>query len=623
MPRPAPAFRLILAVIAALAASAGPALADSGELPSLVKDIAVCLALAGLLAVVFTRLKIPTIAAFIAAGIVAGPHGFGPITSASNVDTIAQLGFILLLFTIGLELDLTGLKKAGRVVLLTGLLQFPLTLAFGYYVTRAASVLGIGGGYLDGPYMPIYVGAAIAGSSTLLVIKLFQDAFELDSVPGRVALGLLVLQDLWAIVAIILQPSLGAPDLNAVALSFAGIALLGCLAAAAAILLLPIVLRWTSRSPEIALIGAVAWCFAIVLIGQRLGGLVPMDALPGAEHMTVGPGMAAMIAGAMLASLPQATDVIGKVSVVKDFFVTLFFVSVGIGVEPPSSLTPPLLALAVAIVAGAARLVIFFPLMYWSGLDRRNATVTSVKLAQISEFGLVLVVVGVQLKQLTGEQGSIIALAFVLTALATGPMWKQAYPFYDWIAPLLGRLGFREPAANAPAAGENRRIALLGFHRVASALLSEIERDCPDLVKDLAVVDFNVGVHAAIARTGAAVRYGDFSRSETLIASGVDQAEVIVSTVSDDLLRGIDNRRLVGMLRKINPKARIIANAIRLDDVAAIYDAGADYVYIGHIETGRAVSEALHRALNGTLTGWRDQQVAIGGPLVSRPDVMR
>ena len=201
--------------------------AAGGAMPSLVHDIGLSLLVAGVLGVIFTRLKIPSIAAFLLAGMMIGPIGLKQVTDPVNVDTIAQLGFILLLFLIGLEIDFKKILGSGKSIIISGLLQYPLTILFGVLMVKLMIWLGIGGSMLaDSPYAAVYMGVVIAGSSTLLVVKLFQEHFELDTVPGRLALGMLIFQDIWVIVAILIQPNLENPELGMIAMSFLGILLL-------------------------------------------------------------------------------------------------------------------------------------------------------------------------------------------------------------------------------------------------------------------------------------------------------------------------------------------------------------------------------------------------------------
>ena len=169
-----PANRVMIgALVAALWATPGQVFAAAGEMPSLVQDIGISLLTAGLIALIFTRFRIPSIAAFLLAGVIVGPLGLEQVTNPDNIDTIAQLGFILLLFLIGLEIDFKKVFGSGKAVTVSGLLQYPLTIAFGVLAVKGLLWLGFGGDLLaSSPFAPLYLGVVIAGSSTLLVIYL-------------------------------------------------------------------------------------------------------------------------------------------------------------------------------------------------------------------------------------------------------------------------------------------------------------------------------------------------------------------------------------------------------------------------------------------------------------------
>jgi Kef-type K+ transport system membrane component KefB len=579
--------------------------AAGGEMPSLVKDIGISLLTAGALGVIFTRLKIPSIAAFLLAGIVIGPIGLKQVTDPENIDTIAQLGFILLLFLIGLEIDFKKILGSGKSIIVTGLLQYPLTILFGVLMVKLMIWLGIGGSMLaESPYAALYMGVVIAGSSTLLVVKLFQEHFELDTVPGRLALGILIFQDIWVIVAILIQPNLQNPELSLIAMSFLGILLLSLFTVIIALSFVGRAFTWIAKTPEMTLLGALAWCFIVVFLGVNLDHI--FEATYGKNfHMAVGSGMAALIAGASIANLPSSTEIITKVATVKDFFITLFFVALGISIPMPESIDVIILAVALAVLAILARQLIFFPLFYFTGVDQRNAEVSSIRLAQISEFGLVIAFLGVKLGHLSPALTSSVIFAFVITALATPLMYSNAYEIHGWIRPLLEKLGFKAPPEFTREEGASYKLALLGFHRDASSLLYNLTKNDPELTSQTLVIDFNVALHEGIRQTGATVKYGDLANPETLHHLGLNQCEVIVCTIPDDLLRGIDNAALVHVVREMAPNATIISNAIATDAIHGVYQAGADYVYLNRFEAAWTLQRAIKAGLEKNIESFR------------------
>ena len=594
-----------LSLLLTLVLISPPAWAAGGTMPSLVHDIGISLLAAGILGVIFTRLKIPSIAAFLLAGVLIGPIGLKQVTDPVNVDTIAQLGFILLLFLIGLEIDVKKILGSGKAIIISGLLQYPLTILFGVVMVKLLILLGVGGSLLtESPYAAIYLGVVIAGSSTLLVVKLFQEHFELDTVPGRLALGILIFQDIWVIVAILIQPNLQNPDLSLIAMSFLGILLLTLITVIGALALVGRAFRWIAKTPEMTLLGALAWCFAVVFIGVNLDHF--FELIYGRSfHMAVGPGMAALIAGASIANLPSSTEIITKVATVKDFFITLFFVALGISIPMPESFNVIIVAVVLAVMAILARQLIFFPLFYLTGVDQRNAEVSSVRLAQISEFGLVIAFLGVKLGHLSPALTSAVIFAFVITALATPLMYGKAYEIHGWVRPLLEKCGFKAPPELSKDEGSRYKVALLGFHRDASSLLYNLAEGKHELTRETLVIDFNVALHEGIRQTGATVKYGDLANPETLLHLGLNRCEVIVCTIPDDLLRGIDNAALVHVVREMAPNAVIIANAIATNEIHNVYQAGADYVYLNRFEAAWTLKRAIKAGLENNIDGFR------------------
>ncbi len=598
--------RAAVTLVALLAA--GPALASGGPAPSLVTDIGTSLLVAGLMSIIFARLKIPSIAAFILAGFILGPQLLHLVTDPTSIETIAQIGFVLLLFVIGLEINLRSLFSGGRNVLAVGLVQFPLTLLFGVMVAKLVILMGLGSAFGDHPLAPLYVGVAISGSSSLLVVKLFQEHFQLDTMPGRTSLTLLVFQDVWAIVATILQPSLASPDFGAIAYSFIGIGILIVIAVLLSQTLVNRAFTWIAKMPELILLGAMAWCFAMVAIGTNIDMATEIFGFN--KHMAVSSGMAALIAGATIASSPYSTEIVTKVGLVKDFFITLFFVSLGLTLPAITSWAVPLGALGLGLLAILARQLVFFPLLYLVGVDQRNAEVTAVRLAQISEFGLVIAFLGQQLGHIDAQISSMIILGFVFTAVLTTPLFEKAYRIHEALKPILTRIGFKEPDEMVAEQSEELELAILGIHRDASSFLAELAQTHPHIIPKTMVVDFNVAIHDRIRDLGVKVKYGDISNEESLMHAGVNTARIVVCTISDDLLRGIKNRDLVRLVRHINPEATIIANAIQMQGWRDLKEAGADMVYMSRFEVAKALVRAVECAAGDRIDDFVDEQYA-------------
>jgi Kef-type K+ transport system membrane component KefB len=594
--------------------------AAAGGVSPLVADLGLCLVTAGILAVLFERLNIPAIAALLGAGVVLGPAGLHAVTDPASVDTIANLGLTLLLFVIGLEVNPQSLLASGRTLVVTGLLQVPLTVAAGF---GAFFLIGLSGWALvAGVYPAFYLGVACAFSSTLLVVKFMQEHLLLDTIRGRLCVGLLIFQDVWAIVILALQPSFADPAVAPILLTFAGIAIVGAVATAVARWILPHAFHAVARSPELVVTVALGWCFGVGLFGGNLGALAASLGVDVAISVSV--EMGALIAGATIATSPYAYEVVARVTHLRDFFVTLFFVGLGMSIPVPDSVGVIALAAVLATVAVALRYLVFLPLLYGTGLDRRNSTDVATKLAQISEFCLVIAYLGARLDHIEGEMVSVVIFGFVITALVTPVLFRQSDRIYARLRPLLGRIGIRSRAGRGDVEDGDRppRLVLLGFHRVASALLADVERLHADLLPDTLVIDTNMAIHEEIRRRGARVVYGDIAKAEVLRHAGVDAAEVVVSTLPDEVLKGASNEQLVRTVRSVAPGAVIIAGCTRASRVAAVRAAGADLVFRAATEVAVGLLPAIGAALNASMPSFLQALDEERGPIDKRSEVL-
>jgi Kef-type K+ transport system membrane component KefB len=595
------------------------ALASGGGVSPLVADLGLCLVAAAVLAIAFVKLKIPAIAALLCAGVVLGPAGLEAVHDRASIDTIANLGLTLLLFVIGLEVNLKSLLASGRTLIVTGALQVPLTLGAGL---GAFLLIGASGwGLVNGFYPALYLGVACAFSSTLLVVKYLQEHLKLDTVAGRLAVGLLIFQDIWAIVFLALQPSFANPSISPILATFAGTAVLALVATVIARLVLSHAFHVVARSPELVVTMALGRCFGVGLFGSHLGPIAGAIGEP--FHGSVSMEMGALIAGATIATSPYAYEVVSRVVHLRDFFVTLFFVGLGMSIPVPDSASVLILAAITGAVAIVLRYVVFLPLLYSTGLDRRNAVSVSTKLAQVSEFCLVIAYLGSQLGHISGTHVSIVIFAFVITALVTPVLFAASDRLYRRLRPILDVVGIRSRGVRPEAeSAEPPRLVVLGFHRIGSALLADIERLHADLLPRTLVVDTNSTHHEEIKRRGARVLYGDVASVEVLRHADVDGAEVIVSTIPDELLKGTTNLQLVRQLRELAPQAVIIANCARVSEVNGLRAAGADHVFRVPREVALGILPAIYAALNAGLPSYLEALEEEHGAIADRREVL-
>ncbi|MGM4893850.1 cation:proton antiporter [Tardiphaga sp. 709] len=566
----------------------------------LIRDITLCILFAWGIGLIAHFTRQPLILAYLIAGFIIGPFGIGWVKSDESISTISELGLIFMLFMIGLEIDLKKIIRAGKVILFAagGQLIAGCVLGAAFFMALG---LKLGGGGFDA----LYLSVACALSSTVVIVKVLYEKRELDTLPGRITLGILVLQDIFAILFLAVQPSLADLQVSVIALSIARV---GVLVATALILsryVLPALFHQIARRPELVLLGALAWCFLIGEIAERL-------------HLSR--EMGSLVAGVSLSTFPYALDVTAKVTTLRDFFITLFFVAVGMTIPIPNGATIGL-ALIIALFTVISRLLTTFTPLYLMKQGLRASLLPALNLAQISEFSLVVLQTGIAAGHITTQTSSAASFAFVILAvLSTFAMMRSDQITRLLIGPMK-RIGLRDldhgqkthDADHAAGHGEARRIVILGFFRTASALLAEIERQNESLLDQISVVDFNPNVFRTLVGRGQHVIYGDISNVDTLVHAGVGNAEIIILSVPDSLLKGANNEKLVRHVRSINPNAKIISTADVLGDVSDIYAAGADYVTVPRLSDAHALYEVIEAADQGLLDAKRadmDAQLA-------------
>src|SRR4051812_4772205 len=553
----------------------------------LIRDITLCILFAwglGLLAHFFRQ---PLILAYLIAGFSIGPFGMAWVKSQESISIISELGLIFMLFMIGLEIDLKKIVRAGRVILIAagGQLVGGCLLGILFF---AGIGLSIGNGSFDALYLCI----ACALSSTVIIVKVLYEKRELDTLPGRITLGVLVMQDIFAILFLAVQPSLGNLHLSIVLLSIARVGVLVVTALALSRYFLPWLFHQIARRPELILLGALAWCF---LIGEI------------AETLHLSREMGSLVAGVSLSTFPYALDVTAKVTTLRDFFITLFFVALGMTIPIPN-MSVIGLALMIAGFTVVSRVATTFAPLYLMKQGLRASLLPAINLAQISEFSLVVIQTGVAAGHIQNQTASAASFAFVVLAVLSTFVMMRSDQITRASIRALKRVGLRDldhghgaDAAHEGGHGEARRIVILGFFRAASALVSEIERRNPLLLDQISVVDFNPNVFRTLAKRGVHVIYGDISNVDTLVHAGVGKSELIILSVPDSLLKGASNEKLVRHVRTLNPTAMIVATADLLSDVGELYEAGASYVTVTRLSDAHELFTVIEAAQAGLL----------------------
>jgi Kef-type K+ transport system membrane component KefB len=567
----------------------------------LLSTIGICIAAAALLALVSWRFQQPLILAYLLTGVIIGPRVLNYVGDPASISAVAEIGLILLLFIIGLEIDLKKLASAGAPVLLTGALQVPICIALGLGFFYA-----LGFRSHKGDYALLYLATTMSLSSTLVVVKLLYDKFEIDTLPGRITLGVLVIQDLWAVAMLAVQPNLVSPTLLPLALSLLKGAALVLTGLVVAKNLLPHLFRAVAKAPELVLVSALAWCFFLAAIASLIG---------------LSREMGALIAGISLSTFPYSLDVIAKATSIRDFFVTLFFVALGMQIPVPN-LRVVLLALAASAFLILSRLIVVPPILYALRLGHRTSLIPAINLANISEFSIVIASLGLVRQQIMPEVLTIVILTFAITSVVSTYMINSNHAVQQRLASALRRIGLRDLDTASIAAEEAsdrpHSVVFLGFFRDASSILYEFERGAAqaggkgrDFLSHVMVIDFNPRVIQELRKRGIACTYGDIAHVDTLHHAGIEEAELVVCSITDDILRGTTNLRLMRNIRRLNQNTKVVVTSEHVKQALELYEEGADFVYMPRLHSAKEIAVILKKSLRSGFPNSRLDAMAL------------
>lgn len=381
---------------------------------SVLKDLGVILLAAALFAMAARPARIPSIVAFILAGLALGP-ATGTLSVAETVDLGSEVGIALLLFLVGLELSLDKVREVGRVAVVAGLGQVVFTAAGGFVLCLALSFTTM---------ESIFIATALTFSSTVVVVKLLDQKKDLDSLYGRIAVGIFLVQDLVVIVVLTVLAGLGREEsmepgviAGNLLLAFAGMGLLLAAAGAAARWILPKVFAWAARSAELLFVLSLAWCFLFVLA---------------AEEMQLSLEIGAFLAGISLAQLPYTHELKRRVDPLMNLFIAVFFVSLGIQMDFSAAREHwfPGLVLSLFVLIGNP--FIFMWIISRSGFGERTSFRTSVTVAQISEFSFIFAAMGMGAGLIGASILSLVGIVGLITIALSVYMILYADPLYAW-----------------------------------------------------------------------------------------------------------------------------------------------------------------------------------------------
>jgi CPA2 family monovalent cation:H+ antiporter-2 len=518
-------------------------------------------------------LRLPIIIGYLAGGIAVGPYGFSLVGDLGTINTLATVGVILLLFTLGLEFSLSELKRIGKVAVLGGIAQIVLTAAVGLAVGKL-----LGWEMLQA----IFFGFLIALSSTMVVLKTLMDRGELDSGHGRVMIGILLVQDLSLVPLMIILPAIGGTS-GEIWLSL-GIAVLKAVLFIGVMLLLslwglPWLLRRVAgrRSRELFLLTVVALGLAAAF---------------GAHFLGLSAAVGAFIAGLLISQSAFARQAFADIVPLRDIFGALFFVSLGMLANPVFVIANGTALAATIAVIIVAKFIICTAIAWLFGYSPKTALFVGLGLIQIGEFSFVLAGTGTQAGIISSYLYSLTVTSAIITMLLTPFAMSLASLLYRRLSRggRFSRLAARRPDPGWPSRRQelSGHAVICGHGRVGGKLAEVLERRNLSYL----VIDLDPRVISALRAKEVPCIYGDAGNPEILVHAQLDKARVLVCTLPDFISVELATRNALN----INPKLDIIARVHRDFNSQLLKGIGVSEIVRPEFEAGLEITRhTLHR----------------------------
>lgn len=513
----------------------------------------------------FTRLlRQPIVIAYIFAGIAAGPLIFNIIQKGSDDFALfSQLGVILLLFIIGLSLNFNYIKKIGKIAVIGGI---------GQAIFTAAIAFGILQFFFDFATLPaLYLSIAITFSSTIIITKLLSDSKQTDSLYGRHTIGLLLVQDVIAIILMIfltISGEGGGLSESVIKLLLGGLFLISGVILMAKYIL-PFILKRIADSTEFLFLFSIAWCFFLAYLAESLGFSYEIGAIA---------------AGIALGSSPYQPEINARITPLKDFFLIIFFILLGaeLNFSTLNSAVIPSIALALFILVGNP--LILYILYRSMKFTRKTSLFIGLTAAQVSEFGFVLLYLGRE----SGHVGEPEIAIFTLVALST--IFISAYlityneavsRFLNPLLSIFKKKDYEQIEEKAPIYD----IWVIGYHRIGWNIVNALRGKN----SSFAVIDFDPTVIETLGKAKIPAYFIDVGDASLLSELPLDKAKLIISTIPN-----IESQlALIRHIKSHSSETVVIANAPEAKYMSSLYGAGADYVMTPHLLGGKWISSLI------------------------------
>ncbi len=523
-------------------------------------ELGLALLLAAALGLLAHRFRQPLVLAYIAAGIILGPAVLNEISSPEFLDTFARLGVAFLLFLVGMSLKPSAMKEMGRSAFLAGAGQVIITLILGFLLALSLGFPSI---------QALYLALAFSFSSTIIVVKLLADRGELAHLSSRLVIGVLIVQDIVALGALILLNNISgpltAPFIVAVLIKAA---IVGGIAVAIYKFVARRAFAALSSSQELLLLTAVTWCFLMMGIAFAFGFSIEIGAL---------------LAGLALSSIPFTSEIESKVKPLRDFFLIIFFIFLGTRMGAPVGMILPFIAFSVFVIA--IKPLVVLVLLGLLRYRKRTSFLAASALGQTSEFSLIIATLGLSLGHLTPEVVTLLAGVSLLSFATSTYSIHHSARLFSVLSRYLTPFERRHTRESLLPVLRHVDTVLLGCHTMGYSILHHLKGK-------VLVIDFNPSVVSFLSAKKIPALLADALEPDTLRHLRAIHPKIIVST----LPLPEHNHLLLRQLSATN--AKLILTAGTAEEAAALYKKGADFVLVPHLLGGKKASQILEEFLN-------------------------
>ena len=534
---------------------------------TLFTNFALVIIIAALICALMRLLRQPLMIGYILTGVITGPQILGILKDDPAITIFSQFGIAFLLFLVGIGVNPLVLKQLGKNLAIAGFGQILFTGVVGFGISKA---LGFS--------IPssILLGLGLTLSSTIVVMKLLTDKNDLETLHARISIGILLIQDLVAMVAMLIIGSMAdGATLASTTIQVLGIgALLVIVLGVVAVYVLPRIMPRIASSQEFLSLFSVAWLLLVASLFSMARFSLEMGAL---------------LAGVALSLSPYRYEMSSKVKPLRDFFILLFFVALGsqLVLGPLSGSVGTIIILSLFVLVGNP--LITFLLMCFQGYTSKTAFLAGLTMANISEFSLVLVALGIKGGLTDASVLSLLTTVGLITIAGSTYLVKYGDRLYIALSPMLKHCQRLMQKDDGPMDGSVNPpdVVLFGYNRMGHDLLKALRA----ITKKVVVVDFNPETIKSLSAKNIACRYGDAADRDLLNDLGLESARLVCSTIPNEET----NLLLIRHVRQINKRAIVLAVSHQIDEALRLYKEGASYVFMPHFLGGVYAAKLIEK----------------------------